>query len=94
MRKERKVIRYVNMRCRERYELASDTRSNQSGLLGGDLSGRRSAGQSVSRSSSSPIPILFFEPVRGQSQRRGGTHTLRLTGIRIVIANAEHKENR
>lgn len=94
MRKERRVNRYVNTRCRERYELASDTRSNQSGLLGGDLSGRSSVGQSVSSSSSSPIPILFFDPVRGLSQKRGGTHTLRLTGIKIVMANAEHKENR
>lgn len=51
-------------------------------------------GQSVSSSSSSPIPMLFFGLVRGESQRREGTHTLRLIGIRIVIANAEHKENR
>jgi hypothetical protein len=71
MRKERKVNRYVNTRCRERYELASDARSNQSGLLEGDLSGRKRVGQSVSSSSSSPIPMLFFDPVRGQSQKDG-----------------------
>jgi len=62
------VNRYVNTRCRERYELASDTRSNQSGLLREGLSGSRSVVQSGSSSSSSPIPMLFFYPVERYSQ--------------------------
>src|SRR6266404_2129998 len=92
-RKESRVKRYVNTRWRERYELASDTKSSQSGSLRRDLFGVWIVCQSGSSSSSSPMPMLFFEPVIENTPTQSA-HTLRFTGIKTDRASTEHKENK